>query len=167
MLNPFGDLFVVIVVAFGILLGINLLIWWMIRGLVLWYFRINEIVDLLAQIERKTRYSLDEFGKPFYMNSLQTRLAATLSRQGEIYFSDIRDALEELHDQGVIADLPTAKVELSRLIDKEEIRQIDDGDLHDLSRILLDSSVHTVEDVLANMDKLIDADDAEPEQLKS
>jgi len=55
MLNPFGDLFVAIVIAFGILLGISLLIWWMIRGLVLWYFRINEIVNLLEQIERNTR----------------------------------------------------------------------------------------------------------------
>lgn len=59
-MNLFGNLFVVVVVAFGILLGISLLIWWMIRGLVLWYFRINEIVDLLAQIERNTRSGLKD-----------------------------------------------------------------------------------------------------------
>lgn len=54
-MNLFGDLFIVLIFAFGLLLGISLLIWWVIRGLVLWYFRINEIVDLLEQIARNTR----------------------------------------------------------------------------------------------------------------
>ena len=54
-MNLFGDLFAAVVVAFGILFGISLLLWWMIRGLVLWYFRIDEIVGLLEKIERNTR----------------------------------------------------------------------------------------------------------------
>lgn len=56
-MNVFGDMLTGFAVAFAILLGISLFIWWMIRGLVLWYFRIDEIVGLLEQIERNTRSS--------------------------------------------------------------------------------------------------------------
>lgn len=54
-MNSGVGLFLGFVLPFLVLVGISLLIWWLVRGLVLWYFRVNEIVDLLAQIERNTR----------------------------------------------------------------------------------------------------------------
>ena len=39
-------------------LAVILFIWLVIRGIVLWYFRINRIVELLEQIERNTRPDL-------------------------------------------------------------------------------------------------------------
>ncbi|MBW7881653.1 MAG: hypothetical protein H3C34_03280 [Caldilineaceae bacterium] len=50
-------------VVFSILLfafAIGLAIWLLIRSIVLWYFRINRIVELLEQIERNTRSGLRE-----------------------------------------------------------------------------------------------------------
>ena len=74
-MSLFGDLFGAVVVAFGILIGISLLIWWMSRGLVLWYFRIDEIVELLEKIERNTRPD----PKAVYVETMTKTLASVPS----------------------------------------------------------------------------------------
>ena len=53
-MNASGEGLIGLIVA----LAVILFIWLVIRGIVLWYFRINRIVELLEQIERNTRPDL-------------------------------------------------------------------------------------------------------------
>lgn len=48
------------IISFIFFLAIGILIWLVIRGIVLWYFKLDRIVELLEQIETNTRTVIKE-----------------------------------------------------------------------------------------------------------
>ncbi len=95
----------------------------------------------------------------FYkQNYLQRKLVSVIEGKGDIYFSDIRDVLAELKEAGKITDINAARLEISRLVEEEEVSEIDEDDLDDLESLIQNPNIKTLDDLLVAMEQVINAE---------